>query len=239
MRTFVTLLAIAAAGMFAQDKAPSYGTSSDEAQAHEAVMRFMRGIQLADLPEGKKLLEEIQWITGRADRGENFYSRPDYSEMTSIFSGLFDTDIPSVKGYKELFDLAAVTKAGGTKRLKFLVIAYRDIQSANWKVIQSLDNSDGGSVDIDHEVAFFRGNLADTQVTSAKENYFAYGHWLLLAGKIKDARVALETARAQSGTPPPLSIAGINISIPSNDVRDVQVDLLIEVISRISPLDSR
>jgi hypothetical protein len=77
----------------------------------------------------ERLQIETQWILGQADRGENYYSRPDHTKVTSIYGGLFDTDAPSVKGYKELFDMKAVTKAGTTQHLKYLAISFKDTTS--------------------------------------------------------------------------------------------------------------
>src|SRR5579872_5367762 len=139
--------------------------SAEEALAQSAVAQFMRGIKLATLPEGKKMLAETQWITGLADRGENFYTRPEYTEIKSLFSGLFETDMASINGYKELFELDAVTQAGTVRKLKFLVIAYPDTRSRKWKVLQSLDNAGSEqSIDIEHQVVYFKDHLGDASV---------------------------------------------------------------------------
>src|ERR1019366_7073508 len=98
-----------------QTPTPATTVQSDQAKAHETVMRFLQGIKIAELPEGRKLLAETQWIVGEADRGENFYSRPQYTEVTSLYAGLFDTDVPLAKGYKELFAMKGVSVAGATK----------------------------------------------------------------------------------------------------------------------------
>src|SRR6266478_5428025 len=76
----------------AQQTSPTL--QSDESQAHETVMRFLQGVRIAQLSEGKRILAETQWILGQADRGANYYSRPEYTEASSLFAGLFDTDIP-------------------------------------------------------------------------------------------------------------------------------------------------
>src|SRR5579863_4226111 len=112
---------------------------SDQLQAHDSVMKFLQGIRLAALPEGKRFLSETQWILGQADRGRNYYFRPEYTEVTSLYAALFDTDVLAVKGYKELFDMKAVTKAGTTRNMKYLVISFKDADSGKWRILSTLD----------------------------------------------------------------------------------------------------
>ena len=69
---------------------PAPNTPTEQASAHEVVMHFLQGIKIAALPEGKQLLADSQWILGDADRGKNFYSRPNYTEVNSIFASLFE-----------------------------------------------------------------------------------------------------------------------------------------------------
>jgi hypothetical protein len=202
---------------------------ADQVTAHETVMRFLQGIKIALLPEGKQLLAQTQWIVGEADRGQNFYSRPEYTDATSLFAGFFDTDITDVKGYKELFDMKAVTKAGGTKNLKFLVIAYKDAIAGNWKILGSFNNSDESSMDFDKQVAFWRGYLTKTENSSARENYANYGHWLLLDGRLSDARAALQSASAAS-----IQRSGTGQRDDDDSVRDLQIKLLLDAIGRIT-----
>jgi hypothetical protein len=203
--------------------------SADQVKAHEVVMRFLQGIKIASLPEGKQLLAQTQWIVGEADRGENFYSRPQYTDVTSLFAGFFDTDVAGIKGYKELFDMKAVTKAGSTRNLQFLVIAYKDASAGIWKVLESLDNSDESTMDFDKQVAFWKGYLTKTENSSARQNYANYGHWLLLDGRLSDARNALQFASTAS-----IQRSGTGQRDDENSVRDLQIKLLLDVIGRIT-----
>ena len=205
-------------------------SAKEQANAHEAVMRFLQGIKIKALPEGKKLLADTQWVVGAADRGKNFYSRPEYTEVSSLFASLFDTDTPPVRGYKELFDMKAVTQAGGTRNVKFLVIAFKDSSTGAWKVFESSDSSEGESVlDIDAQVAYFKANLGDTKILCPRENYAIYGQWLLADGRLSVARAALRFASTAST----IDGEGSNHDDP---IRDLQIRALLEVIGKIAPL---
>ena len=211
---------------------PAVSTPTEQASAHEAVMHFLQGIKIAALPEGKQLLVDSQWILGDADRGKNFYSRPSYTEANSIFGSLFDTDIPTVKGYKELFDMKVQTQAGTTANVKFLVIAFKDVTTGKWKVFGSLDDlGDESGIDIDQQIEFFKGHLADTMYSSPRRNYSTYGHWLLLGGRLAEARTALSTAKTA-----PDSVNNLVLgSLHDNDsIRDLQIDVQLAVIDRIT-----
>jgi hypothetical protein len=193
------------------------------------VERFLQGLRIKELPEGKKLLGETQWILGPADRGQNFYSRPDYTEVTSIYAALFDTDVPSVKGYKELLDMKGVTNSGTARSLKYLIITFKDTTSGKWKILRTLDNDKddlGTALDIDAQVEFFKNNLADTRSLSPKNNYLIYGGWLLCGGRIKEARSALETAQTASD---------MGAYSRPDPIHDIQVTALLEVIGKIVP----
>jgi hypothetical protein len=204
--------------------APAPSAPTEQASAHEAVMHFLEGIRIAALPEGKKLLADTQWIVGDADRGKNFYARPDYTDASSIFASLFDTDIPGVKGYKELFGMNAITQAGTTMNTKFLVIAFKDLTTGKWKVLESTD--DESSMDIDRNVEYFKRQL-NASVFSARENYANYGHKLLLDGHLVEARSALTIAKTATAR----SAYGDNRDDP---VRDLQINVLLTVIDKVT-----
>ena len=164
------------------------------------------------------MLADTQWIVGSADYGENFYSRPGYTEVNSVFASLFDTDTPTVKGYKELFDMKAVTKAGTTRNIKFLVVAFKDRITGSWKVLSSMDNSDDESdIDIDQQIGYSKSHQA------GREDTRVYAKWLLLNGQIGEARTALITVKKVFGelNPP--------------NVTDLQINALLFVIDRITP----
>jgi hypothetical protein len=177
----------------AQPKPPPQ--KDDLTSAREATDSFLNGVKLAELPEGRQLLSETQWITGDADNGENFYLRPRFTEVTSLFEKLFDTDVPGVQGYKRLLDMKAVSEAGTPLLTRYFMVAFKDRRTNKWKV---LDTGTDEDADVDRQVAYFGQRLHETGFTSEQDNYLSYGHWLLLAGRMKEAREALTTALSAS-----------------------------------------
>ncbi len=204
--------------------------TDDLSAARNATDVFMKGIKLADLAEGREMLAEVQWITGEADHGENFYERPRYVEATAVYERLFDTDFPGVRGYKRVFDVKAVSKAGIPILTQLLIVAYKDRQSNVWKILGS---NTGASIDLEKNVEYFREHLRDTRFVSEHQNYLTYGHWLLMAGRIKDARDALNAAVKGSTTPAEPLLA--KSALPYADLELLQAQTLLNVIDRISP----
>lgn len=186
--------------------------------AHVAVMKFMAGLKIADLPEGREAVESTQWITGAADRGENFYSRPKYTSADSLYTKLFETDIDGVSGYKEFFSLQGINNAGASKSFKYLVVSFEDQRTGEWKILFAAD--DDGSFDFVRNARFFSGLLQDTSLTSARSNYLTYAKWSFLAGHLKDAAAALATAK----TLPP----------DADPIIDLQVEALSNVLNAVT-----
>jgi hypothetical protein len=178
-----------------QPKPESPPKTDDLTSAREATDTFLNGVKISELPEGRQLLSETQWITGQADNGENFYLRPRFTEATPLFERLFDTDVPGVQGYKRLLDMKAVSEAGTPLLIRYFMVAFKDRHTNKWKV---LDTGTDEDADVDHQVAYFREKLHETTFTSEEDNYLSYGHWLLLAGRTKEAREALTTALSAS-----------------------------------------
>jgi hypothetical protein len=192
-----------------------------------AVDKFIGGMKLADLPEGRAAMIKAQWVTGDADYGESVYYRPVYTEGKTLFEGLFDTDVATVRGYKRLMEMDAVSEAKTTLKIRFVAIAYADKASGEWKVLTTGDN---GSVDVESNLTYFRKHLTDTRFESEQGNYYSYGFWLLQAGQLKAAKEALLRAKDAN----PLSTSNPNRSIGSSvQLKGAQISALLDVINRV------
>jgi formylglycine-generating enzyme required for sulfatase activity len=186
------------------------------------------------------MMAEVQWIIGTADRGQNFYNRPVYTEVHTLFESMFDTDIPSVVGYKRLMQMTAVSPAKSPIQIRYLAIAYKDRSTGQWKVLAT--ESDDG-VDVDKQVGYFATRLQDMKLNAEQENYELYGHWLLLAGRLRDAARALVVAQKASTTPDENAlrkltgeedVTKLQVLLGADDMTRVQIEAQLDVISHIA-----
>jgi len=189
------------------------------------VDRFLYGLKAADLPEGKAMMIQAQWVTGAADYGQNFYARPVYTDAKTIFESMFDTDVPGVRGYKRLVELDGVSEAKTTLKIRLLAIAYQDRRSGEWKVLYTGTDK---FVDVGQRLAWIENHLKDTRYLSEQENYYEYGISLCLAGRIAAAKDALLEAEDAKTVP-----TG-NTPHPSKYYPRPQIDALLAVIAQIS-----
>jgi len=162
----------------------------DLSAGRNATDTFLKGLKIADLPEGKEMLGDVQWLTGEVDVG---YERPTFTEATAIFEKLFDTDIPGVQGYKRLLELKAVSEAGTPLIVRYLMIAYKDKRTKQWKV---LFTGTGQRIAVDDMVTWSGTDISGSEQTK----YGFHGYWLLVAGRIKEARETLTASLSAKTT---------------------------------------
>jgi hypothetical protein len=163
----------------------------DLSAARNATDTFLKGMKIADLSEGKEMMREAQWLTGElVDVG---YERPTYTEATAIFEKLFDTDIPGVQGYKRLLEVKAVSEAGTPLIVRYLMIAYKDKRTKQWKVLSTLT---GERIAVDDMVAWSGEGIPGSELS----NSVFHGDWLLVAGRIKEARETLTASLTAKAT---------------------------------------
>lgn len=198
-------------------------------EAAKAADDFLQGVKLIELPEGKKLLLQTQWIVGDADYGENFYSRPEFTAATTLYEGLFNTDISGVQGFKRLVQMQAVSKAGTPLMLKYIMIAYKDLASKKWKILLT----GTGGLDVDHEADAAARDINNTRITSLQDNYARYGQWALCAGRIQEAKRALLQAMSASPYPTDPDMARLTRT-EQVERRKLQITAQLEVISSIT-----
>jgi len=116
-------------------------TQSDvEPSAKEAADRFLKALKSMDTPEGKKTLAETRW--------RQTMKFPQYQDITLLSEEMFSTDIPGVKGYKQVARLAIPREGGRPFVKRYMLIAYEDTKKMTWKVFDFTDvggRSDGPS----------------------------------------------------------------------------------------------
>ncbi len=101
--------------------------ASDEA-AKRAADRFLMGIKLIELSEGKQILAETAWFP------QSKY--PVFTDESTLYEAMFPTDNPKIMGYKRLIQAKAVSHARTPLIQKYLLISYKDMRTGMWKVLE-------------------------------------------------------------------------------------------------------
>jgi len=188
-----TLLAVLSAVMLCV--AICYGQV--DPAASQTADTFLKGVKIIDLSEGKKMLYETEW---NDPDGDEF---PVLTEASTLFEGMFSTDVSGVQGYKRLVEVRGMSNAGTPLVGRYILVAYKDMVSGKWKVLHFRK-----SADLEYEA-----NAACSRAENPEEYdkkrfptsnpeilkklrpkaQFAYrdcGYWSELAGKIRQARAA-------------------------------------------------
>ena len=97
---------------------------------------FLTGVKLIDLPEGKTMLKDTVWNDPDGDK------YPALLEATTMFEGMFSTDVAGVEGYKRLVVVRGMSDPGIPLVKRYILIAYKDTRTGKWKVLHFRDSSD-------------------------------------------------------------------------------------------------
>jgi hypothetical protein len=179
--------------------------------ASKVVDRYLNGIKLIDLPEGKKMLSETEW------EKPAYNNYPVFTEASTLFEGMFSTDIAGIRGYKRLVELKAVSKARTPLIERYILISYEDKKSQKWKAFGFTTGTD-----VEYWVQATAKRLGDTQFLSDQLNYRLYGYHLLLAGRINQAKEAFQKA------------SQLNKQNPDPRCQQNDFDIFLEIISSIT-----
>jgi hypothetical protein len=196
------------------------------------VSQFLKGIKILALPEGKQMLQDSQWEDGPIDRRDAFYVRPDYTSAESEYGALFPTDVPGVDGYKELFSMKVVTTGGAEKTEQFLVIAYCDAMTRQWKVLGSIGSPDDDSaVDVDKSISYFGLHLNEVRSPLMQKNSLeGFAYWLSMGGQLNRASSVLQSAKAIS-----VDTSTSEALRQLAPLIDSRIDMLSHVLASIAP----
>ena len=166
---------------------------SDLEKVKKVADKFMMGAQASITPEGKALLSEtaipkIQY--------------PILIDQKMIMENLFESDILGVHGFKRLLQVKIQSKAGTELSKQYILIAYKRIDSGEWKVWQFAEANDA-----EKSMLFFKGILdrKDYKYTNRSIELMHFGYWATMAGKLNAAKSAydeyLETSKIDSLKP--------------------------------------
>lgn len=144
---------------------------------------FLKGIKLIDLPEGKKMISNSVWYSNE--------TYPVYTESSTVFEDMFQTDHPDVTGYKKFMEIKVVSKGGTPLLKKYLLISYKDQSTNQWKVYDFMESHDA-----EYEAQQYCKNvetLSDIERKIGwplKFKYLGCGQWSASAGKLIQAKNA-------------------------------------------------
>ena len=162
-----------------------------DASAKATADKFIASMKIAaEVPEAQQTVRQTSWVTLRPTQiiGES-----------TLYEGMFDTDVQGIKGYKRLIDAKARNQAGAEVSVRYVLVAYQDRSSGAWKVFDIRDLNGSNS---DHEVEAAAAQLENTQYGKKQLNYRRYAYWLAFDGKVGKAKQAYDTANELNKTDP-------------------------------------
>jgi len=189
--------------------------SEVEPSAKESADRFLQALKGIDTPDGKKMLAETRW--------RQTMKFPAYQDIKLLSEEMFSTDIPGVKGYKQVVSLLIPREGGRPFVKRYMLIAYEDTKKKIWKIFDFTDVAD---VENETEKACEGKRLAEGETTARQGCHMRCSYWRMMAGEIEQAGEMAKKANelyAQN-------------SDPDDEARyyKAQADATIEMIVRMS-----
>jgi hypothetical protein len=156
-----------------------------------------------------------------------------------VFEGMFDTDVPGVQGFKRLMDVKTASEAYTPVLHQYLLVAFPDKASGNWKVAYF-----GSETDIESEIQKFRDYLdhpakhPETRLVSKQEIYVSYAMWLLMNGRTSDSKNAILDAE-RADAQPTVKMSELSESYYQNNPQSNRDKMaaMKHTISRVSGID--
>jgi hypothetical protein len=155
----------------------AYGQTTVEADAVKNADSLLAALKIADIPEGRQAISAASW--------RPLFSIPVVLDYTTLYQGMFETDVSGVQGYKRLLEFKVQSKARTVLTARYILISYKDRKSNTWKVFDVRD-------------------ISGTTVENAIEAYRQSGkpspYWLTLGGKLQEAK-GIMTLRNSTNQP--------------------------------------
>jgi hypothetical protein len=144
--------------------------------------KYLKGMVIADLPEGRQMISESAW----PDWGSN----PVLLKHETIFEGMIDTDVPTIKGYKRLIDAQVESQAGTPLPQRHILVAYPNNQDKKWRVLVF-----STGINVERQIASNEKSLGDTSYNTKDQiNYRRLAYWYAAAGRLNDSYQAYKKA---------------------------------------------
>jgi flagellar biosynthesis GTPase FlhF len=162
----------------------------EDDEARKTAEAFLAAVKIAEVPEGLQAARDAAWHIGNL---------PVLLEYTTLFEGMFDTDIAGIRGYKRLLETKIQSKGGVPLTAKYILISYKDRTSGKWKVF---DFRELEATSAEEEAAAAKRDLGDTKYIKDQFNYRNYAYWLILSGRLREAGQAIHTSIAINNRSP-------------------------------------
>lgn len=158
-------------------ESPADTQSAVEPSAKEAADKFLKALKSIDTPEAKKTLAEARW--------RQTMKYPEVQDITLLSEEMFSTDIPGVKGYKQVAKLAIPREGGRPFVKRYMLIAYEDTKKKTWKVF---DFTEAWDAEQETEKACEEKVLAKGKRTARQGRLMRCSYWRMIAGEIEQAQ---------------------------------------------------
>jgi hypothetical protein len=81
---------------------------------------------------------------------------------------------------------------------KYILISYQDRKSGQWRVYDFLELRSS----IEENLEYFKKKLGNTKISKDQFNYGHYAYWLMVSGKLEEAKQACHKAIILNSTDP-------------------------------------
>jgi len=176
--------------------------------ARDAVDIYLKGMRIFELPEGKKMVAATSWPA--------WGNKPVLLKYQTLFEGMIDTDIDSIKGYKRLLDAQVKSEAGTPLEKRMLIVAYPGAGDKKWRVLIFSTGTD-----VAGEIAYGENRLGNTEYSKDQFKYRFLAYWYAAAGRLNDSLKAYKKA------------ADLNMTNPDNSTPQSGFDVHADVIAQI------
>jgi hypothetical protein len=145
----------------------------------------------SEVLEARQTIRQLSWVD---------IHPPELIGETTIYEGMFDTDVQGIKGYKRLIEAKVRSQSSTELTVRYVLVEYKDRASGIWKVFDIRDLKGSNS---SHEVEETAKGLEDTSYGGKKQaNYRRYAYWLAFDGKVGMAKQAYDKAIALNDADP-------------------------------------
>lgn len=143
--------------------------------------KYLNALKTSEFDESKKVVSDYTFSNS------NKYTLSKVIDVSGIES---QTDVDGVKAYKAIVVAYARNKAGGFIETRFLAIMYFDKVDKRWKLFDLREAADPCSEATISEEEVSKGEF----YTDKQYVYRNMAYWLLMCGKLKNARLSTGTA---------------------------------------------